>query len=143
MEYVDIKEGYTKKDIKKIARCISSGGVIISPTDTVYGIVADANNIEAVKKIYKIKNRPTTNPVNILVLNLEMIKSVTKEIKEKEERIAKAFFPGALTIIFQKDRKISDIITAGLETIGIRIPNNKMLLEIIEELRKTYSCNKL
>jgi len=143
MEYIDIKKGYTKKDIEKIVKHIKLGRIIILPTDTVYGIISDANNIKAVKKIYEIKNRPMTNPINILVSNIEMIKDVTKGIKEEEKKIIKEFFPGALTIIFEKNKKISDVITAGLDTVGIRIPNSKILLEIIEAFRRTDSRNKL
>ncbi|MCI8518748.1 MAG: threonylcarbamoyl-AMP synthase [Clostridia bacterium] len=143
MECIDVKNGYTNKDINKIVKYISLGGIVILPTDTVYGIAADVDNVGAVKKIYEIKNRPITNPVNILVSNLEMIQNATKKITETEKKIIKKFFPGALTIIFEKDKKISNIITAGLDTVGIRMPNNKMLLEIIEKLRKTNSCNKL
>ena len=84
-----------------------------------------------------------TNPINILVSNIEMIKDVTKGIKEEEKKIIKEFFPGALTIIFEKNKKISDVITAGLDTVGIRIPNSKILLEIIEAFRRTDSRNKL
>lgn len=143
MEYIDVKNGYTKKDVEKILKHIELGGIVILPTDTVYGIATDANNVEAVKRIYAVKNRKTTKPVNILVSNMEMIENVTNTIKEKEKEIIKAFFPGALTIIFEKNKKVSDIVTAGLDTVGIRMPNNKMLLEVIEKLRKTNSCNKL
>ena len=143
MECIDVKNGYTNKDINKIVKYISLGGIVILPTDTVYGIAADVDNVGAVKKIYEIKNRPITNPVNILVSNLEMIQNATKKITETEKKIINKFFPGAITIIFEKDKKISNIITAGLDTVGIRMPNNKMLLEIIEKLRKTNSCNKL
>lgn len=144
MEYIDIKKGYTKKEIKKIAEIIKLGGIAILPTDTVYGIVADAENEEAVKRIYEIKRREQTNPVNILVSNKNMIKQVTNRITEKEEKIIDNFFPGALTIIFEKNKKISEVITANRNTVGIRMPDNKILLELIEYIGRPIvatSCN--
>lgn len=144
MEYVDIKNGYTKKEIKKISEIIKLGGIAILPTDTVYGIVADAENENAVKKIYEIKKREPANPVNILVSNKNMIKQVTKQITHNEEKIIDNFFPGALTIIFEKNEKISQTITANKNTVGIRMPDNKMLLDLITYIGKPIvatSCN--
>jgi len=143
MEYIDIKKGYTKKEIQQIAKIIKDGGIAILPTDTVYGIVADAGNEKAVKRIYEIKKRKPSNPVNILVSNRKMIKEVTKQITEREEKIIEKFFPGAITIICEKNKKVSDIITAKNSTVGIRMPDNKILLELIESIRKANSCNKL
>lgn len=93
MKYIDIEEGYSKDDIRIVAEIIKNGGVAILPTDTVYGIVADAINEEAVKKIYEIKIREFSKPCNILVSNMNMIKEVTKGISKKEEKIIKNFFP--------------------------------------------------
>lgn len=115
----------------------------ILPTDTVYGIVADSRDIKAVKRIYDVKKRPRSNPINILVSNENMIKSVTRNISYLERKAIKEFFPGALTIIFEKNKKISDIITAGLDTVGIRMPDNSFLLELIEYIRTSNCCNKL
>lgn len=89
-----------------------------------------------------MKKREQTKPCNILVSNIEMIKKCTKGISEIEEEIIKRFFPGALTVILKKNHNISDTITAHLDTIGIRMPNNRFLLELIEMVRKTDSCDK-
>lgn len=118
MEYIDIKNGkYTKDSIIKISRSIKSGGVLILPTDTVYGIVSDAFNEEAIKKIYELKKRKYSNPMSIVVSNKEMIKKVAKSVSETEEKIIQNFLPGALTIILEKSNIISDIVTSGLDTI--------------------------
>lgn len=142
MKYINIEDGYTKKDIKEVAESINRGEVVILPTDTVYGIVANALNEKAVSKIYEIKKRDKKKPMNILVSNIEMIRKNVKNITEAEERIIKEFFPGALTIIFEKNSLIPDIVTGGLDTIGIRMPENKFLLELIDTLRNANCCNK-
>ena len=135
MEYIDIKNGYSKQDVKKVAEIINKNGCAIVPTDTVYGIVASALDTYAVKKVYEVKKRKFTKPINILVSNIGMIKEVTKKISAEEEKIIEKFFPGALTIIFEKNDKIPDIVTSGLNSIGVRMPKHKFLLEVIEELR--------
>lgn len=93
MKYIDIERGYSKDDIKTASEIIKNGGVAILPTDTVYGIAADAINEEAVKKIYEIKKRELSKPCNILVSNINMIREVTKGVSKKEEKIIKKFFP--------------------------------------------------
>lgn len=144
MEYIDIKNGYTKEDIKKLSDMIKSGEILILPTDTVYGIVCDSMNEKAVKKIYELKQRELSKPMNILISNIEMIRKVAKKISKEEEKIVKKFLPGALTIIFEKKDKISNTITAGKDTVGVRMPNHKMLLELIDYLGHPIvatSCN--
>ena len=144
MEYIDIKsKNYSKEDLKKISEVIKDGGCIIIPTDTVYGIASSALDENAVKRIFELKNRAFSKPINILVSNFEMIKNVTKSISLEEEKIIKKFFPGALTIVFEKNDKIPEIVTSGLNTIGIRMPKNKFLLDLIDFLRNATCYNKL
>ena len=144
MEYIDIKsKQYLKEDIEKAAKIIRSSGCIVVPTDTVYGIATSALDEDAVKKIYNLKQRKFTKPINILVSNFEMIKNSVKNISLEEEKIIKKFFPGALTIVFEKNEKIPGIVTAGLSTVGVRMPKNKFLLELIEFIRSSTCDNKL
>lgn len=143
MEYIDIKKGYTEDIVKKVAKRIKAGGIVILPTDTVYGIVADSFNEKAVKDIFDLKLRNMNNPVNIVTANKEMIKSVTDKITDLEEKVIEKFFPGALTIILKKNNKISDLITSGRETVGIRIPKVEFLLEVVNKVRKPSCSNKL
>ncbi len=143
MEYINIEKGYTKQDIQKIAETLKNNKIAILPTDTVYGIASLASSKTGVSKIYEVKKRSLKKPVNILVSNIGMIKEVTKKVTKEEEKIINKFYPGALTIIFEKNDKIPDIITKDLETVGIRIPKSKMLLDLINALRRTNSCNKL
>lgn len=132
MEYIDIKNGYTNEEVIKLAKDLKEGKVVIFPTDTVYGIVAYSGNEEAVKRIYDLKGRNYSKPMNVLVSNLDMIKTIVKNVTKTEEKIIKEFFPGALTIIFAKKDKFSNIITANLDTVGVRIPDNRLLIDIID-----------
>ena len=93
MKYIALNEQNEDTAIKEVVETINSGEVVIIPTDTVYGIAADALNERAVKKIYELKNREISKPCNILVSNIEMIKEVTKGITKKEEEIIEKFMP--------------------------------------------------
>ena len=128
--YIELKE----KDVTKLeepAQIIKNGGIVVFPTETVYGIGANALNAEAVKKIYEIKKRPLSKPITLLVNSIDMIKRVAKDITPFEYAIIKKFFPGPLTIILQKKDVVPDIVTSGGSTVGIRMPANEIALELI------------
>lgn len=130
--YIDLKE---KKlaELEKPARIIKNGGIVVFPTETVYGIGANGLNAEAVKRIYEIKKRPLTKPINLLVNSVEMIEKVAKDITPLEYAIIKEFFPGPLTMILKKKEIVPDIVTAGGATVGIRMPANEIALELIKK----------
>lgn len=134
MEYINLKEDYTKEDIIKTSNIIKEGKIVILPTDTVYGIAVDALNEESVKRIYNLKHRDISKPCCILVSDIDMIKQFTKCITPLEEKIIGKFFPGALTIVLEKNNKIPSAVTANLDTIGVRIPDNKFLIELIKTI---------
>ena len=134
MKYIKLNEDEIEKIAKEAVEVIKMGGIVIAPTDTVYGIIADALNEKAVEKIYEIKKRKKTNPLSILVSNKDMLKKVVKKVSFEEEKIINRFFPGAITLIFEKNEQIPDIVTSGLDTVGIRMPNDKFLLKAIELL---------
>ncbi len=134
---------YTKETLIKIKKIIKDGGIIAIPTDTVYGLAADALNKKSIAKIYELKRREFTNPMNVLVSNMEMVKSIAKDISKVEEKIMQSFFPGALTIILKKNKMIPKIVTSNLDTIGVRMPDNKFLLKLMDFIRNTHCCNKL
>ena len=134
MKYIKLNEDEIEKIAKEAVEVIKMGGIVIAPTDTVYGIIADALNEKAVEKIYEIKKRKKTNPLSILVSNKDMLKKVVKKVSFEEEKIIDKFLPGAITLIFEKNEQIPDIVTSGLDTVGIRMPNDKFLLKAIELL---------
>jgi len=93
MKYIKLSHDNEENTIIKTKEVIANGGIAILPTDTVYGIVSDCLNEEAVKRIYNLKNRDFSKPCNILVSNIDMIRKVTKEVSKKEEHIINKFFP--------------------------------------------------
>lgn len=120
--------------IEKLIEEIEKGNLIITPTDTVYGISADATNIEAIKKVFEAKKREN-KPLLILVSSIDMLKEYVSEINEVQEKLMN-YWPDKLTILFKKNDKVNDLITCGSEYIGIRIPDNKLLLYIINKIKK-------
>lgn len=123
-------------NIEKITKLLNEGKIVITPTDTIYGIMGDSTNEEVIKKIYKIKKRPLNKPLILLMDSYEMIKKYTKNINDKEEKLIKEFMPGLVTIILEKNGKVNNLITSNTNYVGVRIPNNKELLEIINKLDK-------
>ena len=120
------------KNLKIAANIIKKGGIVIFPTETVYGIGTNGLDEEAVKKLYEVKDRPLNKPISLLVSNFDMINQVAKDITEMEYKIMKNFFPGPLTIILNKKSCVPDILTAKGNTVGIRMPDNEIALKLIE-----------
>ena len=112
------------------AQIIKQGGLVAFPTETVYGLGADAFNPIAVAKIFAVKNRPEFDPVIVHIANKNQIESVCRMNKRAEKLIEK-FWPGPLTLVLPKKRRIPDIVTAGMSKVGIRMPNNDIALRFI------------
>ncbi len=116
--------------IQKASRVVSDGGIIVFPTDTVYGVGCDPFNKKSVDKIYKIKNRPKSKSFPILVYSMKEAKQIA-DFDSDSQRLAEKFWPGPLTLILKlKDSKIKKSLDVD-EKIAIRIPNNKCLLELL------------
>ena len=123
-------------NVDKIDKVINEGKLVISPTDTVYGIMGDALNDEVIKRVFFVKKRDVKKPLILLMNSIEMIYEYTCNINELEQELINKYHPGLLTIILKKNDKISNLITSGLDTVGIRIPDNKDLLSIIGKLNR-------
>ena len=123
-------------NVDKIVKVINEGKLVISPTDTVYGIMGDALNDEVIKRVFFVKKRDVKKPLILLMNSIEMISEYTCNINELEQELINKYHPGLLTIILKKNDKISNLITGGLDTVGIRIPDNKDLLSIIGKLNR-------
>lgn len=123
-------------NIDKICEVINNGGIVITPTDTIYGIMGDALNENVIRKVFEIKKRPFNKPLLLLMDSFEMVEQYTEEISEKERILMDRYWPGLVTFILKKNDKVSELITSGNDTVGIRIPNNKDLLEIIRRLNR-------
>ncbi len=118
------REQYLKADLKN--------KIIIFPTDTVYGIGCLYDDLKSIKRIYDIKNRDYSKPMVILCASLEHVKPLIKDVRELRQNLIK-YWPGKLTIIFFKSEQVYDIISAGKNTVGIRIPNSEISLEILRK----------
>jgi L-threonylcarbamoyladenylate synthase len=113
------------------ARLIRSGGLVAFPTETVYGLGANALDEEAVARVYAAKNRPFASPLIVHVADEAMARSVTVEWPPLAHKLAARFWPGPLTLVLRKAPIVPGLVTAGLETVGVRIPSNPMALELI------------
>ena len=131
-KYINLKDNQNYEKIKEPAQAIKQGNLVLFPTETVYGIGANALDEKAVKKIYEAKGRASDNPLIAHISNLEMLKKLVTEIGEREKKLIEKFWPGPLTIIFNKSNIVPNIITAGLETVAIRMPSNEIAKRLIE-----------
>ena len=121
--------------MKEIINNIEKGNLVIIPTDTVYGISCDATNKEAVEKVFIAKKREK-KPLILMVSSIDMLKKYVKPLNDLEEQIINKYWPNTLTILFKKKDYLPDDITCGSDYVGIRMPNNKFLLELIEKIDK-------
>lgn len=143
MKLLKINQDNPEKNKLKIAiDTLKEGKTIVYPTDTVYGIGANALDIEAIEKVYKIKKRPLDKPISICVSNTNLIKKIAYTNKEIEKIIEK-ILPGPFTIILNKKENIPSLLTAGSEKIGIRIPDNKVCIELSKEFPITTTSANL
>lgn len=129
--FFDFKNGYEKNILNTLGYKLQNGAIGIFPTDTVYGIGCDAFNEKAIHRLFEYKQRDYSKPINVLISNFDMLNYFVEDISEKEKILINKFWPGALTIIFKKNNNVSNLLTAGLNTIGIRMPNNQIVLDLI------------
>ncbi|GBD02882.1 Threonylcarbamoyl-AMP synthase [bacterium HR19] len=127
--YISPKE---EEQIKKGAEIIRNGGVVAFPTETVYGLGANAFDENAVKKIFELKGRPQDNPLIIHIAKKEDVFLVAREVPKNAEILIEKFWPGPLTLVLPKNPSVPDIVTANLDTVAVRMPNHKIALKLIE-----------
>lgn len=123
----------TTENIALAAEIIASGGLVAFPTETVYGLGADALNAEAVGKVYAAKGRPSDNPMIVHIASKEDFSRLTPYITEDMEKLMEAFWPGPLTMVVPRKPLIPDTTTGGLDTVGIRMPDHLVALELISK----------
>jgi L-threonylcarbamoyladenylate synthase len=122
-----------QKAVRRAVELLRAGQVIALPTETVYGLAANALDEKAVEKIFHIKGRPSYNPLIVHVAGLEMAKRCVNAFPSLAEQLAKAFWPGPLTLVLPRAKVIPDIVTAGGGTVGIRWPSHPLIQAIIRE----------
>lgn len=138
-----LKVDSEKPEIDKIriaANVIKNGGIVAFPTETVYGLGADALNPEAVLKIFKAKNRPEDDPIIVHIARKEDVYRLARRVPEPAERLMAHFWPGPLTLVLKRSKIVPDITTAGLDTVGIRMPNHEVALALIIESNTPISA---
>ncbi len=122
-----------KEGITSAAEILKAGGVVAIPTETVYGLAASAYSDEAISKVFAAKGRPQDNPLIVHINGEEMLCKVVAEMPEEAKKLAAAFWPGPLTMVLKKSDSIAESVSRGLDTVAVRMPENKVALEIIEK----------
>ncbi len=123
----------TPGDIEKAADILKNGGLVAIPTETVYGLAANAFNAESCADIFKAKGRPGDNPLIVHISNLDMLSDIVGEIPKAAKLLAEKFWPGPLTVIMAKNPKIPDVTSANLPSVAVRFPAHPIAREIIEK----------
>lgn len=131
-KFIDCKEKLNIEEIKEAAQAIKNGKLVLFPTETVYGIGANALSDKAVQEIFKAKGRAQDNPLIVHISSFEDIKNIAEEPNEIEKKLINAFCPGPFTIILKAKPNISKIVTANLDTVGIRMPSNEIAYNLIK-----------
>jgi len=124
----------TQQEIEKAAEIIQSGGLVVFPTETVYGLGANALDAAAVKKIYALKGRPMTSPLIVHVASIEQARELAAEWSEEADELAREYWPGPLTLVVPKKAAIPEEVTAGLPTVGLRMPRHPVALELLRSV---------
>jgi L-threonylcarbamoyladenylate synthase len=119
------------KDIEHAVAVLKSGGLVAFPTETVYGLGADASNSEAVAKIFAVKGRPATHPVIVHLADAVQVANWSREIPEAARALARRFWPGPLTIILKRAPGVSDVVTGGQDTVALRVPSHPVALQLL------------
>jgi L-threonylcarbamoyladenylate synthase len=123
------------KDVSKAKALLEQGELVAIPTETVYGLAGNALDVNAVTKIFKVKDRPYFDPLIVHVADLNSAHNLVETIPAKAEKLANKFWPGPLTILLKRKNIIPDLVTAGLETVGIRCPDHSLTNELLRSLK--------
>lgn len=131
-KYINLKDKHDLNKLIRPAEVLNSGGLVLMPTETVYGIGANALDENAVKRIFEVKGRKSDNPLIVHISNIGMLKDFVEDVNKIEQKLINEFWPGPLTIVFKKKKVIPDVVTANLNTVAIRMPSNIIARMLIE-----------
>jgi L-threonylcarbamoyladenylate synthase len=136
----EILDGHNPASVERAVTILREGGLVAFPTETVYGLGADALNGRAVASIFEVKRRPRFDPLIIHVSRREWVKAYTRNVPPHAEKLMDRFWPGPLTIILEKQALIPDIVTSGLATVAVRMPSHPVALDLIARLGKPVAA---
>jgi L-threonylcarbamoyladenylate synthase len=122
--------------IRKAAAALKAGHLVAFPTETVYGLGADARNPKAVKRVYEVKGRPTDHPLIVHISSINQLEKWASEIPDYAVSLARAFWPGPMTLILKRTDLAGDFVTGGQDTVGLRVPSDPIALALIQEFEK-------
>lgn len=128
------EHGFAEDELKEAKRKIEEGGLVAFPTETVYGLGGDGLRKEASKKIYEAKGRPSDNPLILHIGRMEQLEQIVEFVPKAAEKLAEAFWPGPLTMIFRKKEEVPYETTGGLDTVAVRMPSHPGALEFLREV---------
>jgi len=129
-----------RANIARAADLLRAGDVVAFPTETVYGLGADATNAEAVARIFEIKGRPRFDPLIVHAADFDQVRALVTEIPAAAARLAERFWPGPLTIVLPKTDRIPDIVTAGLSTVAVRVPDHPVALDLLRAMERPIAA---
>ena len=132
-------DGSPRPTVQEAAQALASGHLVAFPTETVYGLGADGLNPQAVEKIFKAKGRPADHPVILHVADIDHARSLAREWPKAAQALAEKFWPGPLTLILKRASQVSDMVTGGQDTVGIRIPVHPLALALLAEFSQAGS----
>jgi L-threonylcarbamoyladenylate synthase len=122
------------KDIQKAIQLLTNEELVAIPTETVYGLAGNIFSEKAIKSIFSTKKRPFFNPLIVHVPSVDSLDDIVTHVPEKAKLLATAFWPGSMTLVLKKSDKIPDIITAGKDTVAVRVPNHPLTLKLLRQL---------
>jgi L-threonylcarbamoyladenylate synthase len=126
----------TLDEIKKAAKALNDGHLVAFPTETVYGLGADATNEEAVSRIYSVKGRPKDHPLIVHISSINQLSNWARDIPEYAIKLAKEFWPGPMTLILKRSKFAKDFITGGQDSVALRVPDHLIALDLLTEFEK-------
>jgi len=124
------------KDVERAARILRSGGLVAFPTETVYGLGADASSASAMAKLYAVKRRPADHPVIVHFASTDAAFGWAREVPESARRLAHEFWPGPLTLVLRRSEKAQDFVTGGQDTVGLRVPSHPVAHELLKTFKQ-------
>lgn len=133
MKIFDWTNNIKNEELDEVVNALNNDKIVVFPTETVYGIGGNALKVEVINKLFQAKKRNYGKPISLLVGSIDKIKNIAC-VDKNEEKIIKAFMPGELTLVLKKKACINDLVTAGKNTVGVRIPNHNIALCILNKV---------